>query len=153
MARKSVIREGAHETGEPMGAINVTSLVDVMFCLLIMFMVATPLMSPEGMDVQLPPGRGEEITEEEFAYSVLSVDQKGKIFLGTLPLSDDPERLKEEIKGNAKLSDDGMVFIQGDQNVPFDRIVDVLVALKEAEISSVGFVTDPNPTRLRELKP
>ncbi len=85
MARK-VVNEGA--TGDqPMSAINVTSLVDVMFCLLIMFMVATPLMTPDGVDVDVPAGRGEEITEEEFFYSIISVDKTGKVFLGTLPLS------------------------------------------------------------------
>ena len=41
-----MIDDGFRDDG-PMGSINVTSLVDVMFCLLIMFMVSTPLMSPE----------------------------------------------------------------------------------------------------------
>jgi biopolymer transport protein ExbD len=81
---------------------------------------------------------------------VVSIDKRGKVFLGTLPLSDDLEQLKGEIAGNAKLKDDGMVFIQGDQNVDYQRIVDVLVALQGASISQVGFVTDPNPKRLRE---
>ena len=144
-----IIQEGANDGGEPMGAINVTSLVDVMFCLLIMFMVATPLMSPEGMDVDLPAGRGEEITEEEFFYSIISVDKAGKVFLGTLPLSTDKSKMAEELKNNVKIKDDGKVFIQGDQNVPYERIVDVLVALKEAEVKSVGFVADPNMKRIR----
>jgi biopolymer transport protein ExbD len=150
MARRSVIHEGAHESGEPVSAINVTSLVDVMFCLLVMFMVATPLMSPSGQDVELPAGRGKEITEQEFLYSVVSIDKRGKVFLGPLPLSDDLEQMKAEFAGNVKLKDDGMVFIQGDQNVDYQRIVDVLVALQGASISQVGFVTDPNPKRLRE---
>lgn len=148
MASK-IIQEGAGDSGEPMGAINVTSLVDVMFCLLIMFMVATPLMSPEGMDVDLPAGRGEEITEEEFFYSIISVDKTGKVFLGTLPLSADATKMTEELKNNVKIKEDGKVFIQGDQNVAYDRIVDVLVALKEAEVKSVGFIADPNMKRLR----
>jgi len=144
-----IIQEGAGDSGEPMGAINVTSLVDVMFCLLIMFMVATPLMSPEGMDVDLPEGRGEEITEEEFFYSIISVDKTGKVFLGTLPLSADKDKMAEELKNNVKIKEDGKVFIQGDKNVAYERIVDVLVALKQAEVSSVGFVADPNMKRLR----
>lgn len=139
-----VINEGFQDTEEPMSSINVTSLVDVMFCLLIMFMVATPLMSPDGVQVELPVARGDEITEEEFNFSVISVDAKGQVYLGTLPLSSDPERLKVELGDNVKLKDDGMAFIQGDQNVPYGRIVDVLVALKQAKISRVGFVTDPN---------
>ncbi len=150
MAR-SIINEDV--TGdEPMTAINVTSLVDVMFCLLIMFMVATPLMSPEGLDVEIPAARGEEITEEEFLYTVISVDKTGRAFLGTLPLSQDPEKMKEELANNAKIQEDGQVFIQGDQNVEHARIVDILVALKDAEVSQVGFVTDPNAKRIAEMK-
>lgn len=151
MAKSSVINEGAFETGEPIGAINVTSLVDVMFCLLIMFMVATPLASPQTSDkVTLPPAQGEEISEAEFLYSYIVVDKQGNVFLGTLPLSKDPEKMKEQLANNVKLQEDGMVFIQGDQNAHYQRIVDVLVALKGAEISSVGFVTDPNSVRLRD---
>jgi biopolymer transport protein ExbD len=150
MAKASIISEGAHEGGEPMGAINVTSLVDVMFVLLIMFMVSTPLMSPEGKNVELPAGRGQEISESEFLYTMLSVDTAGNVFLGTLPLPKDPDKLKEQLAANVKLKEDGMVFIQGDKNVDYKTIVDVLVALKDAEVSRVGFVTDPNMTRLRE---
>lgn len=133
-----------------MAAINVTSLVDVMFCLLIMFMIATPLMTPEGMEVDLPAGRGKVLTEADFLYSVISVDAKGNIFLGPVALSKDVKKMQEELANNTKLGDDGMVFIQGDQNVDYERIVDILVGLQKAEISSVGFVADPNANRLRE---
>ncbi|MCA9705765.1 MAG: biopolymer transporter ExbD [Myxococcales bacterium] len=150
MAR-SIINEDS-SGDQPMSAINVTSLVDVMFCLLIMFMVATPLMSPDGMAVDLPAARGEEITEDEFLYTVISVDKTGRAFLGTLPLSQDPTKMKEELANNAKIKEDGQVFIQGDQNVEHARIVDILVALKDAEVSQVGFVTDPNSKRIAEMK-
>jgi biopolymer transport protein ExbD len=150
MAR-SIISEGVHEGGEPIGAINVTSLVDVMFCLLIMFMVATPLMSPDkSKEVDLPAGHGEKVEEQEFLYSVISIDKQGKVFLGALPLSEDMEQMKAELAGNVKLKEDGKVLIQGDQNAAYARIVDVLVALKEADISKVGFIIDPSPRRLRE---
>lgn len=150
MAR-SIINEDL--TGdEPMTAINVTSLVDVMFCLLIMFMVSTPLMSPESSEVELPAAAGEEIGEEELMYSVISVDGTGRAFLGTLPLSADPAKMKEEIANNAKIKEDGRVFIQGDQNVEHGRIVDILAALKDAEVAEVGFVTDPNRKRIAEMK-
>ena len=146
MAR-SVINDGFVDAGEPVSSINVTSLVDVMFCLLIMFMIATPLMSPEGHDVTLPTARGEKIDEAEFLYSVISIDAKGNAFLGTLPLSQDVSKMKLELGKNTKLKEDGMAFIQGDQTVPFERIVDVLVALKAAEIGEIGFITDPNLKR------
>ena len=149
MAR-SIIEESVHQGDGPMSAINVTSLVDVMFCLLIMFMIATPLMTPEAMEVDLPAGRGKVLTEADFHYSVISLDAKGNIFLGALALSTDVSRMQDELANNTKLGEDGMVFIQGDQNVDYERVVDILVGLQKAEISKVGFVTDPNASRLRE---
>ena len=149
MSKVSIIGDGAPESGELNSSINVTSLVDVMICLLIMFMIASPMMAPEGMKVDLPAGRGEEITEEAFLYTIISIDRKGNVFLGALPLDADLEKMKQQLANNVKLREDGMVFIQGDQNVEYARIVDVLVALKEAQVSQVGFIADPDMTRLR----
>lgn len=143
--------DGGHADDTPMSSINVTPLVDVMLCLLIIFMVATPMMTPtSGHDVDVPAGRGKMITEAQFLYGVISVDAAGNVFLGTLPLSPDPAQMQQELAANAKVQADGMVFLQGDKNVPFDRIVDVLVALKQAEISSVGFVAKPDDKALRQ---
>jgi biopolymer transport protein ExbD len=150
---RSVINESIVDTDEPMSQINVTSLVDVMFCLLIMFMVATPLMGPEGIEVELPAARGMPLSEEDFLYSVISVDAKGQAFLGTLPLATDPARLKDELANNVQIKEHGMAFIQGDQTVPYEKIVDVLVALKAAEVTKIGFVTDPNLGRIAEAGP
>lgn len=150
MSHKSVIN--AEMTGdEPVSGINVTSLVDVMICLLVIFMVATPMLTPEGAaSVELPAARGEKITEEEFLYTIISVDKTGHAFLGTLPLSQEPDKMKQEIANNVKIKEDGKVFLQGDKNVDHGRIVDILVALKDAEVSEVAFVTDPNEQKAKE---
>jgi len=150
MSHKSVIN--AEMTGdEPVSGINVTSLVDVMICLLVIFMVATPMLTPEGeLQVELPAARGEKITEEEFLYTIISVDKTGHAFLGTLPLSQEPDKMKQEIANNVKIREDGKVFLQGDKNVDHGRIVDILVALKDAEVSEVAFVTDPNEQKAKE---
>ena len=65
----------------------------------------------------------------------------------------DLDTMKQEIAANAKLKEDNMVFLQGDQNVPFSRIVDVLVAIKGAEIENVGFVAKPDGAALRRQTP
>ena len=132
------------QDGGPVAAINVTSLVDVMFCLLIMFMVATPLMKPqEKVKIDLPQARAGEIAEEEFEFLVFSIDAKGQVFLGSTPLSKEQDAMVKEISANTKLKEDGQAFIQGDKNVPYDRVVDVLVALQKAGVPKVGFMTDP----------
>ena len=138
-----MISNNAEAGDEPMAAINVTSLVDVMFCLLIMFMVATPLMSKEKLPIEIPKAKGNEISEEELLYSVISIDSQGNVYLGVLPLAAEKEKWSEELAANQKLKDDKRAFIQGDENVPMEKVIDVLAALKEAGITQVGFVTDP----------
>lgn len=139
-----MIEDGFQGDG-PMASINVTSLVDVMFCLLIMFMVSAPMMTPQTeVDLTLPKAQASEFTEEDLLLSVISVDVKGRVYMGSTPLSEDPAQMAQEIANNQKIQGDGQVFIQGDENVPYDRIVDVLVALQEAKVARVGFVTDPS---------
>jgi biopolymer transport protein ExbD len=138
-----VTHDGSTSGEEPVAAINVTSLIDIMFCLLIAFMVATPLMNQEAMPVNIPNAKGMEITEEEFEYSVVSIDANGRVFIGALPLDADKARWTEQLAANKKVAEDGMAFIQGDRSIPFDVILDVMIALKEAGVSEVGFVTNP----------
>ena len=150
MAHSIINNDPGSDDGAPLSAINVTPLVDVMLCLLIIFMVATPMMGPEAAEVDLPPGRGKKLSEQDFLYSVVSVDRAGQVFLGPLPLAREPALMQQELAANAKIQADGMIFLQGDKNVPFDRIVDVLVALKNAKISSVGFIAKPDAKALRQ---
>ncbi|MBL9103928.1 MAG: biopolymer transporter ExbD [Myxococcales bacterium] len=132
----------------PVAGINVTPMVDVMLCLLIIFMVAAPAMAPESpMQINLPNAVGQKIAEEQFLLATISIDSKGNVFLGTVGLSGDPATMANELSSNAKLKEDGLAFLQGDENISFDRIVDVLVALRTAGISKVGFLTDPAPER------
>ena len=138
-----VTHDGSASGDEPVSAINVTSLIDIMFCLLIGFMVATPLMHQDQVKLDVPHAKGKEITEEEFAYSVISVDANGRVFIGALPLDADKARWTEQLAANKKISEDKMAFIQGDGTVHFDVILDVMIALQEAGVTEVGFVTDP----------
>ncbi len=75
--------DGDASGDEPMVAINVTPLIDVMTCLLVAFMVAMPIASQEAVEIDLPHSVGEAITEEEFEYLVISIDATGRVFSKT----------------------------------------------------------------------
>ncbi|MBK9752612.1 MAG: biopolymer transporter ExbD [Nannocystis sp.] len=113
-----LLEDGFHGDG-PVAGINVTPLVDVMLCLLVIFMVSTPLMAPEApMQISIPKAVGSPVAEEQFLLSTISIDAKGGVFLGTVGLSSDPNTLGAELGSNAKLKEAGMVFIQGDEIWP-----------------------------------
>src|SRR5258706_15245270 len=74
---------GSHEL--PLNAdINVPSLVDVAFVLLIIFMTTAPIMQG-GVEVQLPRAEARPIQPKEGL--IVSIDQRGRIFLDESPLS------------------------------------------------------------------
>lgn len=128
----------------PVSAINVTPLVDVMLCLLIIFMVSTPMMAPkQPQKIDVPKAKAQAIAQEQFLLATVSVDAKGDVFMGTVALSRDPATMANELSSNARLKEDGVAFIQGDANIDFSRIVELLVALRTAGVSKVGFLTDP----------
>src|SRR5678815_3353262 len=64
--------------------INVTSLVDVAFVLLIIFMITAPIMQG-GVDVQLPRAEAKPIQPKEGL--IVSIDRVGKIYLDESALS------------------------------------------------------------------
>lgn len=138
-----VTHDGSTSGEDPVAAINVTSLIDIMFCLLIAFMVATPLMHQDATKIDVPYAPGMEITEEEFEMSVISIDANGRVFIGALPLDADKSLWTEQLAANVKIKEDGFAFIQGDRSVPFEVILDVMIALQAAGVPEIGFVTDP----------
>ena len=142
-----ITNDGSASGDEPVSSINVTSLIDVMLCLLVGFMATSQLMSQEAVKIDVPNAKGVQITEEEFVYSVITIDARGRVFIGALPLDADKARWTEQLAANKKLAEDGMAFIQGDRSIPFDTILDVMIALQQAGVAEVGFVTDPKLQR------
>ena len=69
--------------------INVTSLVDVAFVLLIIFMITAPMMQG-GVDVRLPRAEARALAPQQGL--VVSVDRSGRIFIDRRPFSYDDFR-------------------------------------------------------------
>jgi biopolymer transport protein TolR len=123
----------------PLSEINVTPLVDVMLVLLIIFMVAAPLLT-KGVPVELPQAEAPrlEIDEEKL---ILSIDAEGAVYLGETLVP--AGRLQEALSTNARLQEDGELFVRADAAVPYGRVLQVLAAVRQAGVERLGLVTDP----------
>jgi biopolymer transport protein TolR len=132
------------EQDSVMGDINVTPLVDVMLVLLIIFMVATPMLH-QGIQVALPRADARNLPLKVQDPLVLSINRKGEIYLrdAEVPLAELADRLKEGLAGRA----DDTVFLKGDREVPYGRVIEVLDRLHRSGIVHVGMVTERPPTK------
>lgn len=118
--------------------INVTPFVDVMLVLLIIFMVATPMMS-QGIDVDLPQTKQVEVLPTESENMVMTVRQDGKIFLDeyAVELDDLENKLQVLVKEKNKT-----LFLQADKDVPYGTVVDIMGRIKAVGIEKLGVVAE-----------
>jgi biopolymer transport protein TolR len=122
-----------------MADINVTPLVDVMLVLLIIFMIAAPMLH-QGIEVALPKAEAANLPMRMEDPLVLSVDRGGSLFVRETPVEID--ELVEQVKQQIAARGDDTVFLKGDREVPYGRVIEVLDVLHRGGIVHVGMVTD-----------
>ena len=131
--------DGNGDDDSPLADINVTPLVDVMLVLLIIFMIAAPMLH-QGIEVALPRAEATNLPMRMEDPLVLSIDRNGAIFLRETPMA--IEDLVGEVKRQSEARGDETVFLKGDRDVPYGRVVEVLDTLHQGGIVHVGMVTD-----------
>ena len=115
--------------------VNVTSLVDVMLVLLIVFMITAPMMQG-GVDVELPRAEARPLTPKE--GMVVSVNRDGRIFVDQTAVSFRDFRVTfRSLVATRKPSG---VYLQADARVPYGQVVQVLAVIRGAGVQNVGLV-------------
>ncbi|MBO8093904.1 MAG: protein TolR [Prosthecochloris sp.] len=122
--------------------INVTPFVDVMLVLLIIFMVTAPMLE-KGVDVDLP--RVEQAPNLEAAQEslIVSIDAQNRLFVGRQQV-DSPTKMVAVLQQVLKDKDNKEVYLEADRKVPYERVVQVLAAVRKAGVSQLGMIaTEP----------
>ena len=125
--------------------INVVPYIDVMLVLLIIFMITAPLLQ-QGVDVDLPDAPAAPLDSDSPEPIVVSVDQKGLMYLNIAASPDssiDANSLVDQIKSALSRDPKRPVMVRGDAHGPYQNVVATLVLLQQADVDSVGLVTDP----------
>jgi len=116
--------------------INVTSLVDIMMVLLVIFMLAAPLLQT-GVQVKLPTAKSVAIKESEAI--VVTVSKDGSVFVNDAPTR--MEAIGNTLRG-LRESGEERVFVRGDTDVPYGVVLSVIGEIKAAGITNVGMITE-----------
>jgi TolR protein len=125
---------------EPLLAeINVTPLVDVMLVLLIIFMIAAPMLH-QGIEVNLPEADAEQLPLRVEDPMVLSLNKQGLVFIRDTPVH--PSQLVDRLQPLLEARGDDSVFLKGDKDLPYGKVIEVLDVLHQGGITHVGLVTE-----------
>jgi biopolymer transport protein ExbD/biopolymer transport protein TolR len=117
--------------------INVTSLVDVAFVLLIIFMITAPIMQG-GVDVELPRAEARPLDPKE--GMVVTVNRSGQIFIDDNAVSYEDFRITFPSLVTAKKPNG--VFLRADNRVPYGDVVRVLAVIRLSGVQGVGLVAE-----------
>jgi len=121
---------------------NITSMIDVVFMLLIIFIIAAPLMRAE-VDVKLPKSAAARIKDQTAITIAITAD--GELFIGKtpIPIEDLPAKLEEMAAAGQVTS----VSLKGDESINYGLIMRVVGYIKEAGIENLGLVATPEKKR------
>jgi biopolymer transport protein ExbD len=115
-----------------------TSLIDIVFLLLIYFLLTTNFLVDEGIKIKLPQATAAAPQTEE--PITLYVDGEGRAFLGAeeIPLAKLFDRVKERIHGQQ----DALVVIRADRSVILNKAVKVMDIAKAAGAGRLCLATE-----------
>ncbi|MBE9529688.1 MAG: biopolymer transporter ExbD [Proteobacteria bacterium] len=118
--------------------VPLTSLIDIVFLLLIYFLLTTNFMVDEGIKIKLPQARAAAPQTEEVI--TVYVDQQGRAFLGTEEVS--IARLFDRLKEMIGSQENKLVVIRADRAVILNKAVKVMDIAKAAGAGRLCLATE-----------
>jgi biopolymer transport protein ExbD len=121
--------------------INVTPMVDVMLVMLIIFMVITPMLQ-KGVSVDkaktVNPIAMQDADKDDAI--LFSVTRDGGVFLGNTKMTLDqiPTKVKDLLTNRM----DKTCYISADRRARYEKVAEVVDALRAAGVDDVGLITD-----------
>lgn len=127
---------------------NLTPLMDLVFNLLIIFMISAPLMT-QGLDVDLPETKAAQELPADKDHLILTVDRSGRIFVDEFEVK--VEELENYLRKLA-VEQKKALYMKADGEVPYGVVVKVMGEAKAAGIDKLGMVAEQTRDALQAPK-
>ena len=109
-------------------AINVTSLIDVMFLLLIFVLISAKFEPDKGISVNLPSGVSTEVPKVD--YQVLSIKKDGSLYFDKTKI--DYDNLSNRIHSMREKYKDPVVVINADEDTSYKYVAKAADIIKNS---------------------
>lgn len=133
------LRRRRRERGEKAKAtVDMTSLIDLTFLLLVTFIVTLPALE-QGVSVQLPQGKAKKLPSKDNKANTITVDAANTITFRNKALS--LEQLEAELKRLVAEDPEVPVLVRGDRRLNYGAIADVMMLLNRCGVAKMALVT------------
>ncbi len=114
--------------------INMAPLMDMIFILLIFFLVTTSFVKESGVDVQRPTAKS-AVTKEK-ANMIIGIDDSGKVHIQGKPI--DIRAVRSRMERYLMQTPKGSVVIAADKQSQTDILIQVLDACRLAGVKNIS---------------
>ena len=125
----------------PEAEINLTPLIDVVFLLLIFFMISTQFKSAAERELELPNTDLTQVSRSTEALRVV-VTQNGQLALEGRRLDNSAQSLRQALSQYPDAQDRGIV-LEADARATHQSVVDVLSVFSELNITRIAIASRP----------
>ena len=122
--------------------INITPLLDLAFVLLIIFMITTPLLE-SSMNLVIPSSGATNPSIKSAQVQNISIDRTETVRQKNQVV--DREALAAKFAQLKQSNPDVAVVIRPDRELPVQKLIALMDAVKQAEITNVGIATRAEP--------
>ena len=122
-----------------MHELNITPLLDLVFVLLVIFIITTPQMM-NNLEMTLPSGKPPPPQKEKPKINQITVTASGQITLNAQPVT--PAELKADLQTLKTADPDLKVVVKGSDEADYQNMVAVLDVLRQLDITKVGLATE-----------
>ena len=119
--------------------INVTSLIDVMFLLLIFFMVSSTFKSQPAIDLSLP--RSSSAQETTVTPTVVYLTRDGRLFLDDELL--EPGTILTRLRQFQAATGEDRIVLRADEHAEHGDVVDLIDIIKQSGFRRVSLAARP----------
>ena len=134
--RRSLISQAVEEAEEP----NITPKLDVVFILLIFFIVTANFIKDPGLEINRPDSETAEITEN--AAILIAIGPAGEIYMDGRRI--DVRQVKANVIRLMAENPQGAVVMQADEKATAEKIIAVMDEVREAGVIDISIASEPN---------
>ena len=133
---KKTSRRG-HST---LNELNITPLLDLVFVLLVIFIITTPQMV-NSLEMALPSGKPPPQNPDAPKPKInhILVNDNGAVFLNDEAVPDN--KIREKLAALKASDPDPQIVVKGEDEVDYQNMIKVLDALQQLDIRKIGLAT------------
>ncbi len=119
--------------------VNLTPLIDVVFLLLIFFMVSTSFEHQSKLSIDLPQAQGEQSNKEDKSINI-AIDAENQFYINQNKLTDiSAEALMHQLEKIIKDKKDAQIVISADKNTSHQQVMKVMDVARRLQLTHLTF--------------